>query len=356
MSWREADGQGHRITGYTVTATGADGSSATVQSASTGVVVPAGTLVLGQSYTFTATAQNDLGLTGSPSAPSGAVTPFAQADAPGSFTATPGDGSLALAWTTPDLGGGDLVGYVVSGNGLPTRTLTTTSTTYTGLANGTAHAITVHAVTRETGRTSGPQVTGAEASANGTPGTPPTVQMSGAASSGDRQITVNFTVDPRGSGGVTCFIVFNGAVRWSGGCGAGGQSITVGGLDYATMYDIYVEGSNSYGRGPASGRASARTNDPPPPLPSLTLAKGAAATGKPDCRAPCNFLQVEARNFAPNASYTVRCEAPSPQSYYTYTLRTNGSGAASSAVCYYGIRGGTVSVSVNDVRSNVVTW
>ncbi|GGM70407.1 hypothetical protein GCM10011609_02620 [Lentzea pudingi] len=356
VTWQAADGQGHDVTSYSVTATGADGSTSPAQpSTGTNATIAAGVLQVGQQHTFKVTATNDLGLTGKESPESNSVTPYEPAAAPGAFTATPGDGTLALAWTEPDLGGGDLVGYVVAGNGVPSRTVTTTSTTYTGLANGTARTMTVHALTREQGRTSGPQATGATATTTATPGTSPLVHLTGAGSSGDRQITVNVNVDTRGSGAVTCHVVFNGATRWTGGC-AGAQGITVGGLAYATTYDIYVEGSNSYGRGPASGHASVRTNDPPPPPRTVTVSKGASTSRPGECGPPCNFVQIEVRNFAPNATFRVDCDSPPGASYWNYTLRTNGSGAASSAVCFYGYGGRQVAARVDGVPSNVIVW
>ncbi|MFD9741627.1 fibronectin type III domain-containing protein [Umezawaea sp. NPDC059074] len=355
LTWTKASGEGNTITEYSVTATGSDRSTvAAAKSSAAQVVVPAGKLQVGLAYTFTATATNDLGLTGAESSPSAAVTPYQPAAAPGTPTATAGDRSLAVAWTAPDLGGGDLVGYEVSAPGLTTQTTTTPSATFTGLTNSTAYTFTIHAITRERGRTSGPTATGANATATGTPGTTPSVQLVSATSSGDRQITATVAVDDHGSGQVTCQVILNGAERWRGACG-GTQGITIGGLDYATNYDVYVQPSNSFGLGPVSGHLGARTNDPPPPPRTAEVAKGAATT-QSNCSSNCYFIRVALRNFAPNSTVAVHCNSTVDGDYYTYSAKVNASGASDTNVCYFGYGGKQVWVVADGVTSNRVTW
>jgi predicted RNA-binding protein with TRAM domain len=101
-------------------------------------------LANGTRYTFTVVAVNDAG-TG-PGA-SASATPAAAASAP-KLTATYRDGGASLSWTRPDLGGGQLVHYVVTGTGLAQQSVAGTTATYSGLSAGKSYTFTVRAVTR----------------------------------------------------------------------------------------------------------------------------------------------------------------------------------------------------------------
>lgn len=101
-------------------------------------------LANGTRYMFTVVAVNKAG-TG-PGA-SASATPAAAAAAP-KLTATYRDGRASLSWTQPDLGGGQLVHYVVTGTGLAQQTVSGTSAQYSGLSAGNTYTFTVRAVTR----------------------------------------------------------------------------------------------------------------------------------------------------------------------------------------------------------------
>ncbi|MEU8635396.1 fibronectin type III domain-containing protein [Amycolatopsis sp. NPDC048633] len=101
-------------------------------------------LANGTRSTFTVAAVNKAG-TG-PGA-SASATPAAAASAPG-LTATYRNGGAALSWTRPDLGGGQLVHYLVTGTGLAQQTVAGTTATYAGLTAGKSYTFTVRAVTR----------------------------------------------------------------------------------------------------------------------------------------------------------------------------------------------------------------
>ncbi|WP_410591430.1 fibronectin type III domain-containing protein [Amycolatopsis sp. lyj-23] len=355
LTWAPADGQGHQIRNYTVTAHGADGSAtAAGTSADASLTTAAGALTLGTAYTFTVTAANELGLSSADSPSSGVVSPYSPAAAVGSLNAAADDSTVSLTWTAPELNGGDLAGYRVEADGLSPQTVTAPKATFTGLSNGTKYTFTVRATTRQRG-TTGATVDGAPATASATPGRAPKVDVTGAASSGDRQITLTVGVADYSSGAVTCHVVLNGAERWTGGC-ASGNSITVGGLSYATTYDIYVTGENGFGRGPTGSHGSARTNDPPPPPPSVSVAKGGRYSGSACTDPSCAYVTVSARNFAANTSYSVSCVSTVDGTYYTYSARTNGSGAFDSSVCFFGYRGKQVWAVVGSVESNHLTW
>ena len=358
LTWAPADGQGHQITSYTVTAHGADGSTtAAGTSPEASLTTAAGVLTLGTAYTFTVTAANELGLSSADSPSSGAVSPYSPAAAVGGLSAAADDSTATLTWTVPELNGGDLAGYRVEADGLSPQTVTDPKATFSGLANGTRYTFTVRALTRQRG-TTGATVDGAPSTASATPGRAPMVDVTGASSSGDRQITLTVNVSDYSSGAVTCHVVLNGAERWTGGC-ASGSSITVGGLAYATDYDIYVTGENSFGRGPTGSHGSAHTNDPPPPPPppsSVSVSKGGRYSSSACTDPSCAYVTVSARNFAANASYSVSCVSTVDGTYYTYSARTNGSGAFDSSVCFFGYRGKQVWAVVGSVESNHLTW
>jgi hypothetical protein len=350
LAWQTADGQGRQIQHYTVAAIGADGSTTQVAGTPATSATVTGGLTLGTSYTFAVTAVNDVGVAGPASSPSNAVRPFGPAAAPGGFTARGTDRAVDLSWTAPNLRGGELVHYAVSGTGLPTQTVTGTTARFTGLTNGTTYQFQVRAVTREQGGAGGPTAQGAVSTVSGKPGTTPVVNVLSASLTGDRQVTVRVAVNDNASGAVTCHVYFNGGQRWNGACG-GTQDIVVGGLSYATTYDVYATGSNSYGTGAPGSHASVRTNDPPP---SIVVSKGAPVYIPPSdpnpCYDPsCARIHVSLRNFG-SGPYRIECWS-SNGNFATYTTSST-----ESEQCYFGYPGRYTWVKVGAVESNHYQW
>lgn len=352
VTWQAADGQGRAIRNYTVEAVGADGSTIQVAGTpQTSASVSSG-LVFGTSYTFVVTAVNDVGVAGPKSSPSAAVRPFAPAGAPGGFVASGTNTAVDLRWTAPNLRGGELVHYTVSTNGAAPMTVTGTTARVTGLANGTTYRFEVRAVTREQDRTGGPTAPGAAATANGTPGTTPTVNVVSASLSGDRRVTVRVAVNAANSGAVTCHVYFNGGERHTGPC-SGTQDITVSGLAYSTTYAVSAKGTNAYGTGAAGQQDSVRTNDPPP---SIVVSKGRLVDIRPPdpnpCYDPsCARVHVSLRNF-PAGQHEIRCwSSRTGANYATYTTSE-----AESERCYYGWPGFSTWVTVGSVESNHLRW
>lgn len=129
------------ITNYTVTATPGP-VSCTATSGSTGCTLTG--LTNGTNYSITVTANGADSLTSLPSA-AATSTPAGLPGAPGGLTATPGDGSVVLAWSAASANGSAVIDYTVTG--APGGTCTTSGTTCTisGLQNGTTYTFTVTA-------------------------------------------------------------------------------------------------------------------------------------------------------------------------------------------------------------------
>ena len=107
VSWTPPpDNGGAAITSYVVTAS-PGGRQVTVDGPTTQATFTH--LTNGTTYSFTVAAANRVG-TGSASSPSTPVTPATTPAAP-QLSATPGNGSVLLSWTSPDNGGSAITGY-----------------------------------------------------------------------------------------------------------------------------------------------------------------------------------------------------------------------------------------------------
>ena len=264
VSWTAPADGGSGITSYTVTPY----IGATAQPVKTVTGTPPVTsttvtgLTNGTAYTFRVTATNAVG-TGPASAASSPVTPTGATApaAPTGVSATAGDGSAVVSWTAPADGGSGITSYTVTpyigATAQPVRTVTgtppATSTTVTGLTNGTAYTFTVTA-TNAVG--TGP------ASAASSPVTPtgptaPAAPTGVTATAGDGSAVVSWTAPADGGSGITGYTVtpYIGAtaqpVRTVTGTPPA-TSTTVTGLTNGTAYTFRVAATNAVGTGPAS--------------------------------------------------------------------------------------------------------
>jgi hypothetical protein len=158
VSWiAPASTGGSAITSYTITpfAGSIAQTPVTVSGSPPATSTTVTGLTNGTTYTFTVTATNANGA-GPPSAPSNAVIPTAPSPpaAPTGVTATAGSGSAAVSWTAPvNTGGSAITSYTVTpfiGSTAQTPVTVSgsppaTSTTVTGLTNGTTYTFTVTA-------------------------------------------------------------------------------------------------------------------------------------------------------------------------------------------------------------------
>jgi hypothetical protein len=156
VSWTAPSAGSSPITTYTVTPyIGATAQSpVTVTGNPPATTTTVSNLQGGTAYTFTVTATSAVG-SGPASSPSNAVTPLSPAapGTPSGVTATAGNQQATVSWSAPPANGSPVTGYLVTPyagstalSPVPvTGSPPATSTTITGLINGTSYAFTVAA-------------------------------------------------------------------------------------------------------------------------------------------------------------------------------------------------------------------
>jgi titin len=209
------------------------------------------------------------------------VMPGTPPSAPGSLTATPGNGQIGLSFTAPTSNGGAAItGYeYTTDNGASWHSLTTTgsgpySATLTGLTNGTAYTIQVRAIN---GVGSGT----ASATVVATPRTVPAAPATLTVTPGNGTVLLSFS-PPADDGGspVTSYQGSLDGVTWSTLSASGTNPITATmvGLTNGTTYTISVRAVNASGNGLSSAgvQATPRTVPGAPTLVSATPGNGQA--------------------------------------------------------------------------------
>lgn len=288
VSWAPpvSDG-GRQITGYVVTPY----IGAAAQSPVEVGPVPSTTisgLTNGTIYTFRVRAKNALG-TGAESASSNAVLIGTVPEAPTGVAGTAGNALATVSWTPPASNGGiAITNYVVTPY-VGTTPLSSTqvgnvsSTTISGLTNGTTYTFRVQAKNA--------LGNGAEsASSNAvTPATLPGAPTGLGASAGNAQATVSWS-PPASNGGsaITGYVVtpFVGALALPPMQVGNLTQALLTGLSNGTAYTFTVKGRNAVGEGPQSAPSNAVTPSqpvftPPPPASRVTICHQTKSKQKP---------------------------------------------------------------------------
>ncbi|WP_430791596.1 fibronectin type III domain-containing protein [Actinoplanes sp. G11-F43] len=247
VTWPEANGQGHKIQRYAVTAVTEGGGAPVGESTSTTLAIPAGQLEFGKQYAFTVVAINDIGAGSKASGVSNTVVPFAVPAKPdGVQAATVADqaGAVRVTWTAPAENGRPITKYVVTAGGKETE-VTETTATLTGLGTGATVQVQVVAVNE-----AGP---GEAAGATARTVAAPTVTVTGVDPTFN---TARVAFNVNGGGGTTtCTLTVSG-----GGKGSSGSctALNATGLKPSTAYTFTVTAKNAAG---SANKASAKTTD-----------------------------------------------------------------------------------------------
>ncbi|WP_158630560.1 fibronectin type III domain-containing protein [Nocardioides daphniae] len=151
VTWVAPDDNGSPITGYTVSVRAGGQEVRTVTAAAGQRSATVTGLVNGTSYTFVVSAVNAVGSSAA-SLPSVPVVPAGVPDAPAAPSVVGGDAAVTVSWAEVPGNGDPVTGYVVRAyaGGAVKKVVEVgagvTSTTVTGLVNGTSHTFTVTAV------------------------------------------------------------------------------------------------------------------------------------------------------------------------------------------------------------------
>ncbi|MFC4069070.1 fibronectin type III domain-containing protein [Actinoplanes subglobosus] len=247
LTWPAANGQGHDIVRYAVTAVTEGGTAPIGEATGTELTVAANQVEFGKAYAFTVVAINDIGAGSEASAVSNSVVPFAAPGAPENLAATTvagQAGAVSVTWTAPADNGRPITKYVVTSGGTRTE-VTATATTLTGLGNGATVQVEVTAVNE-----AGP---GAAATASARTVAAPTVTVT-AVDPTYNTAKVTFAVN-NGGGTTTCTLTVSGGGKGStGSC----SSLNASGLKPSTGYTFTVTAKNAAG---SAAKGMAKTTD-----------------------------------------------------------------------------------------------
>jgi hypothetical protein len=243
VTWPAANGQGHQIASYQIAAVGPNGPVQTWTSAGakTTFSTPAGALPYGSQVAFTVTTVNDKGGSSKPSPMSNSVSPYTVPAKPSSLTATTSTtkaGTVTVRWAAPAANGRPITKYTVTYNGKTVDVTGGTTTTLSGIADGTQVNVSVVAV----------NAAGSSAAAGPVKATTmaePKVTIT-AHSTSYNTFAVSFNADD-GGGTATCTLVV-GSKSQPGNC----TNITVNGLMPGTSYTATVTVKNAAGSKSAS--------------------------------------------------------------------------------------------------------
>ncbi|WP_092546292.1 fibronectin type III domain-containing protein [Actinoplanes derwentensis] len=247
VTWPEANGQGHKIQRYAVTAVSEGGSAPVGESASTTLTIPVGQLEFGKQYAFTVVAINDIAAGSAASGVSNTVVPFAvpgKPDAVEAATVADQAGAVRVTWTAPADNGRPITKYVVKAGDKETE-VTETTVTLTGLGTGATVQVAVTAV-NEAGA-------GEASSATARTVAAPTVTVTGVDPTFNTA-KVAFSVNG-GGGTTTCTLTVSGGGKGStGSC----TSLNASGLSPSTGYTFTVTAKNAAGN---AAKAATKTTD-----------------------------------------------------------------------------------------------
>ena len=359
---------GATLSAYEVVAIPSSGSTVTKSNCSTSASPLACTitgLTNGTSYTFKVAAINSAG-TSAFSTTSGSFTPATIANSVVNLVAQPGDGTLIVNWDQPtSLGGGSFTRYDVyykstgSYPGTPNaqiNSVSTTTTTFSGLTNGTSYDVKVVAITSANAS----ELAGNTAEVSQYPSTAPSAPTSVTVSKlTGTSARISWGL-PLTDGGASLDATTPYVATITGGptpitCGAlSGRTCDITGLTPATTYSISVVAQNRMGAGTA-GTATYLVPSDDANLLSFDLKTGATlsdpspATYSPSFSASTTSYSVTVANTQAYARITPTVNE------LTATIKINGvtvsSGVARNLSLGIGANVFTVEITAGDLTT-----
>jgi hypothetical protein len=241
ITWPAANGQGHEISQYQVTALSGDGGTSSMGAVTeTSMQIAAGTLEYGTQYDFTVVAVNDINAASEESEPSNTVVPFTVPGAPVDLAARTDSGergTIDVSWTAPRSNGRPIEHYEVELEDGTVTEVDGTSLSLADLPDDAAVQVVVRAV-NEAG--AGPDAT-ASARTIGEPDITITSERP------DYQ-AISVTVTPNNRrGDATCSVAVQGAGTAEADCDTAALTLTVGGLWPNRTYSYTVTITNPVG-------------------------------------------------------------------------------------------------------------
>lgn len=320
------------ITGYTATCGSQSNSGATSP------IVVSG-LTNGTGYTCVVRATNSVPLDSPDSSPSTSVTPRTVPDAPTIGAATPGSGTVNVAFTPNGNGGATIDSYrATCSPGAITGTGVSSPISVTGLTNGTPYNCTVAAH-----NTAG---YGAESAASNsvTPRTVPDMPTMGSATALDASANVAFTLNFNGGATVDIVVVIcTSADGGTTGSNTGTVSpILVAGLTNTKTYTCIVSAHNAAGW----------STDSIPSASFIPLAPTAPTAPSGASGVPGNG-QISVSFTLSSSPGTIGGTQPATITGYTATCGSQSNSGASSPIVVSGLANGTSYTCVVKATNNV---
>ncbi|WP_232820408.1 Ig-like domain-containing protein [Brachybacterium sp. YJGR34] len=353
----KAEANGEPITQYIVSAS--SGDSQTVDASTTSATFR--DLDENSKHTFTYTGVNSVGRGDGSSGASNAVVPWAKPSAPtgvkaslpGKDTADGPNGRARVSWNAADGNGTSVKEYVVHyDGGSKTVPASETSTTISGLSNGSSYSFTVEA--RNRFEADGGVSDRSAASNAVTPYTKPQnpkVTASAGACKNSKECPVTLKASAPGGdgggGGKTLQVRIDGG-EWknSGTSYSKTFQTTSGGTRTIEARVVNGEGLRS---GTVTKKQKARTYTPPEPKvagggPNWQAA--GSANGEPGCTSDtwggkCTYFTIDFKDLEPGKSYTVHYANDNDDNWAQYTITGDGSGRDTSPRYFYGYMKGT---------------
>ena len=183
-----------------------------------------------------------------------------------------------------------------------------------------------------------------------TPGEPGATGV--ALSAGDTQIEARWGVPPDNGSPISRY---DAEISPGGVHQVHGEAYTVfTGLQNGNVYSVRIRACNAVGCAAWSPRETAR---PRRPL-AITITPSQIPMTAPDCTSTdCRYVQVDADGLEPGRTYSYTCNSSTRGRFGAGTITASADGQYDGEPgCYHGIRGDSVWVTLDSLRSNTIVW